>query len=173
MTMQQLTPVHPAIEKARNELGGARHRLAQAEQRFGDLEPTPVEIIDARQAVERAELNLRQVESAVRTRAFDGRGIRTEARTADGSHSSTGVYVCDPDGRWTEVWIDRDGNHAVLEGGLEGQQIVMVRRRPGSEEPDGRMVFADIGPSGFESRWEVPGADGGWTVANRARFTRR
>ena len=62
---------------------------------------------------------------------------------------------------------------AVLEGGLEGQQIVMVRRRPGSEEPDGRMVFADIGPSGFESRWEVPGADGGWTVANRARFTRR
>jgi hypothetical protein len=63
--------VHPAIEKARNELGGARHRHTQAEERYGNLEPAPVELTDARLAVEHAERNLRQVESAVRSRGFD------------------------------------------------------------------------------------------------------
>lgn len=108
--------------------------------------------------------------------ALDGHGISvnsTDPRTGESVAMSTFVYDPAKD-VWRQAWISREGLVITLEGGLDGDAIVLeMTAQNGAPASGARSVFSDIRADGFTYQWQES-KDGGksWeTVATRT-FTR-
>ena len=77
-------------------------------------------------------------------------------------------------GCWRMNWSSAFGDHDRLEGGLEGDRLVLIqdelRLQPGKI---GRLTYSNLRENAFQMLWEVS-SDGGetWTLATRAQYRR-
>ena len=75
-------------------------------------------------------------------------------------------------GVWRQTWVDSDGQYLDFTGGMEGERMVLARRRA-----DGRlqrMVWSDISAETLHWSWEHSDDDGRcWTVAWAIDYRRR
>lgn len=102
-------------------------------------------------------------------RLFDGAAFEAV------SDNSVSLYRLDAKtGKWKQTWVGRDGMQAELVGGAQGGIIVMRMKEALDETGTlGRSVFSNIGPHGFDYRWEVSHDQGEtWELDQDARFER-
>ena len=108
--------------------------------------------------------------------AFDGNGARVSSTSPDGTTRANSLFLYDEnDGLWRQVWMNRDGMVVVLEGGLEGDAMILRQAFvDGEEKRNARSVFKDIGANGFTYEWQET-QDGGasWETLATRTFTRR
>jgi hypothetical protein len=73
---------------------------------------------------------------------------------------------------WRQTWVDSEGQYLDFTGGIEGDRMVLRRRRD-----DGRlqrMVWSDIKPESLRWSWEHSNDEGrNWTVAWAIDYRRR
>jgi len=75
-------------------------------------------------------------------------------------------------GRWRQTWVDSDGQYLDFVGGIDGDRMVLERRRPDGRRQ--RMVWSDIEPESLHWSWEYSDDDGrSWTVAWAIDYRRR
>ena len=109
-------------------------------------------------------------------RTFGGRGFQQTATALDGTVRSSSQYIFRAQSQsWRQLWMDGDGSYAVLEGGLDGDRMVMTMTSlDGVAQVSGRSVFSNITADGFDYEWQTS-ADGGqtWSEGNSVRFRKR
>lgn len=110
-----------------------------------------------------------------------GNGLRQTSLAPGGEVRSESTYVYDAAaGQWKQVWMDRDGNLAVLTGGPAGDGRIVMTMVSMNGEPEvvGRSVFSNLrgggsdGERGFDYEWQTSD-DGGqtWYHGTAVRFT--
>jgi tetratricopeptide (TPR) repeat protein len=108
--------------------------------------------------------------------AFDGNGLRVASTSPDGRTTANSIFLFDEDdGLWRQVWMNRDGMVVVLEGGLEGDAMVLRQAlMDGEPKRNARSVFKNVGANGFTYEWQET-RDGGasWETLATRTFTRR
>lgn len=63
--------------------------------------------------------------------------------------------------KWRQTWVDDQGSYIDLEGGQEGDTVVLTTL-PREGAPQSRMVFSNITPNSFKWVWETKQKDGTW-----------
>lgn len=111
-------------------------------------------------------------------RVFDGLGLRSTSRSlATGEAKSSATLVYRPETKkWREIFIGRQGEYVILEGGLEGKDMVLYARSADGESTagTGRLVFTNITSRSFDTRWDASTDDGAtWTPAVTMHFVRK
>lgn len=77
-------------------------------------------------------------------------------------------------GLWRQTWVDQTPNYWHFEGRLvDGDPCFATPGRVDAEQVLKRMVFSDIGPEGFDWRWESSPDGSTWTLAWALRYARR
>ncbi len=102
-----------------------------------------------------------------------------ERFAANGPASLVGrsVSTYDPQSRkWRQTWVDNQGSYLDLEGGLDGERMILSRKgtsRQGKPQMS-RMVFLNITSDSFDWRWEKS-EDGGksWQLMWPIHYGRR
>lgn len=111
--------------------------------------------------------------SATVTRNFGGRGFQQNAMAPDGNLRSTSQYTFSAaNGTWKQIWMDGESSHAVLVGGLFGNQMIMTMVSvDGTAQVSGRSIFSNISSGSFEYEWQSS-ADGGqtWQAGTQVTF---
>ncbi len=111
------------------------------------------------------------------TRAFEGRGLQSSSRNREtGETRSLATFVYD-EGRsvWKQIWVGRDGTHAIMEGGFaDGQLMLTMVGLNGEPATRGRSVYSNFSATGFELSWQTT-EDGGssWNEATKLRYARQ
>lgn len=77
---------------------------------------------------------------------YDGCALRENWKGAGGSVGTSLNLYDAARGVWHQTWVDGRGGLLLLEGGLEGDAMVMRGRRPSREEPSTEVLH--------EIRWE-------------------
>lgn len=102
----------------------------------------------------------------------DGCTLREEYTTPTG-YAGTSLNFYDAGRkRWHQTWIDNQGGALYLEGGLEGEAMVM--RTTGDPDNVQRITWTPLPGGGVRQHWEST-SDGGksWTTAFDGRYTAR
>ena len=111
------------------------------------------------------------------TRAFEGQGISASSRTNDsGATRSMSTFVYDEEKQvWRQIWVGRDGVHAVLEGGFhDGQIVLTLASLAGQAKTDGRAVYTNIASDSFDLTWQTSEDDGqSWNTEVTLRYARQ
>lgn len=74
-------------------------------------------------------------------------------------------------GRWRQVWVDNDGQYLEFVGGLEGDRMILERRRPDGRQQ--RMVWSNIKAESLHWSWEHSDDGERWTVDWAIDYRRR
>ncbi len=117
-----------------------------------------------------------------------GRGTNSIERILDGKiiqesfeslepHGWTGLSVSSHDahsGDWHQTWVDSNGSYWHFVGGrVDGDPSFGTPVPVDRDLRYKRMIFSDIGPAGFDWRWESSPDGEDWEVAWQIRYTRR
>jgi hypothetical protein len=75
-------------------------------------------------------------------------------------------------GVWRQTWVDSDGQYLDFTGGIEGERMILTRRRADGRHQ--RMVWSDITPETLHWSWEHSDDDRrSWTVGWAIDYRRR
>lgn len=78
-------------------------------------------------------------------------------------------------GQWKQTWVDNSGSYLDLVGGMEADQMILIRHSELKGKPvQHRMVFYNITENALDWSWERSD-DGGasWTILWHIHYTRR
>jgi hypothetical protein len=102
----------------------------------------------------------------------DGCTLREEYTTPAGYAGTSLNFYDAARKRWHQTWIDNQGGALYLEGGMEGE--AMVLRTVGDAENVQRISWTQLADGRVRQHWETT-ADGGgtWTTAFDGTYTRR
>ena len=119
-----------------------------------------------------------EVERRISTaRAFDGNGLLVTSRDAQaGEINAHSFYLYVEEAElWRQVWLASDGTHVVLEGGLDGDAMILnAVSENGAPKSNARSVFKDIDADSFTYEWqETEDAGKTWNVRAARRFERQ
>lgn len=102
--------------------------------------------------------------------------VLLESWKAAGPHAGHSYNIWDKaTGRWHQTWVDNSGLLLLLEGGLEGDAMVLVGERPAREgSTREKITWTPISPDSVRQRW-VSSADGGatWSTVFDGLYLRR
>jgi hypothetical protein len=111
---------------------------------------------------------------------LDGAALR-ESWMGESGHTGTSLNAWDPDRRvWRQAWTDVNGFWLWLEGGRQGQAMVLEGERPSQADPSQftrhriSWSFTDGDPDRLRQHWEVS-EDGGetWQTLFDGRYERQ
>jgi hypothetical protein len=108
------------------------------------------------------------------TRVHGGCALREQYSTPRG-YSGESLNAYDAGARrWIQTWVDSAGTVLRLEGGLDGERMVLEGRTrdPEGHETRHRITWTAEPGGTVRQRWEQSAADGGWRTAFDGRYTR-
>jgi hypothetical protein len=102
----------------------------------------------------------------------DGCTLREEYTTPDGYVGTSLNFYDSARKLWHQTWIDNQGGALYLEGGIEGESMVL--RTVGDAQNVQRITWTRLADGRVRQLWEST-ADGGksWTIAFDGHYTRR
>ena len=111
------------------------------------------------------------------TRELGGH-VLVERFEAFGDEAFDGLSVSVPDPAthgWWQTWVDSTGSYWAFVGGMrtDGTFVFGTPGRVDADRLYKRMIFSDIGPDGFEWRWESSPDRRQWTVKWAISYRRR
>jgi hypothetical protein len=108
-------------------------------------------------------------------REYDGCVLHERYATERG-YKGESLNSYDPGRKvWHQTWVDNQGTLLLLEGGLQGQSMVLQGRttQPGDKVTKHRITWTPNPDGSVRQYWESADSKGGWKPVFDGKYTRR